>query len=116
MNPRCVGGAESRYKMGSLTITRESIEADIADYQQRIADARTKLVTLPIATNWKEHRKVKAVERALASEIKHIYRLIGYAREALAEVQKEGSKPRRGGGVRRRGVSIAVHNPPHILF
>ena len=70
-------------KCQRMELTRESIKADIQAYQQRIADARLKFAELPTATNWKERKKVGVTERALTSDIDHVYRCV-----ALAEVKK----------------------------
>jgi len=69
-----------------MKITNKTIETDIAGFQNRISEARTKLAELPAsATSWAERKKLGCRRRELESEIKHVRRLSAYARESLAE-------------------------------
>jgi hypothetical protein len=70
-------------------ITDKVIKNDIAEFEQRIQAAREKLDALPAtAIERKEHKKIKAKRRELKSEITHVKKLIGYAKEALENETK----------------------------
>jgi hypothetical protein len=66
-----------------MKLTKEQIERDVKAYQDRLSRAEAKLGELP-GRLW--GRKLVQTRRVLLSEIRHIKTLIGYAREALAEV------------------------------
>jgi hypothetical protein len=69
-----------------LILTDEDIREDIRGFEKRIQDARDKLSELPdTARTWKEQKKLKEKKRILTSEIGHVKRLIGIAKEALED-------------------------------
>ena len=74
--------------MGDLLLTEDSILKDIESYNQRIEVAQSKLSALPAnVVTWKERKKIKATRNTLVNEIEHVNRMVGYAREALAEFE-----------------------------
>lgn len=79
--------------MDDLTLIRKEIMFDIAGYWQRIRVARLRFASLPTVNSWKERRKARAIKQELVAEIAHAQRLVGYATDAFAEIQKEGSTP-----------------------
>ena len=74
-----------------MELTKQSILSDIEGYHQRIEGAKLKLAYLPVDGSYKEKRKAKAATRALTSEVDHVTRMVGYARQALVEVEKGDS-------------------------
>ena len=71
-----------------ITLTKESILADIDKFQYRVSDAERKLFELPkTATSFRDRKKIKKARRKLLYEIEHVNRMASYAREALAELQ-----------------------------
>jgi hypothetical protein len=70
-----------------MELTKEQIERDIEDYGARLGKAKAKLNDLPQQGNtWKERNRIRLARRALLSEIQLLKTMIGYARQALAEV------------------------------
>ena len=68
-----------------MNLTIDDIEADIEDFQGRIAEARSKLKALPSGRlPFEEYRTVKKQRQSLESDIKHLERLIGYASEGIS--------------------------------
>jgi len=73
--------------MAQLTLTRDSIEADIQEYEQRILSALDRLKALPAAKF--QTRKHKATRRVAGNQIDHITTMISYAKQALARLEKK---------------------------
>jgi hypothetical protein len=72
-----------------MNLTKENITEDIQDYQQRIEEAKSKILALPSATG-RSAKKMIGVERnRLLTEIRHIKRLVDHANEALEELSNE---------------------------
>ena len=70
---------ESATMTESITIT--DIEKDIQGYQARISATQSKLAGLPTGhLPYTEHKKREKQRRDLQAEIKHVQKLIGYAR------------------------------------
>lgn len=75
--------------MAQLILSRRDILDDITAYQARIKDARDRLAVLPVQKY--STRKDKAIVRVLGSEIDHVFRMVGYAKAALARLEKGDS-------------------------
>ena len=72
--------------MKIIKLTEESIREDLAGFEQRILNARQKAEALPEVTAYKERKKVLRARVALLAEIAHVQRLVGYAADALREL------------------------------
>lgn len=71
-----------------LELTVADIDQDITDFEKRIEKAKDRLRALP--SGWlpyAQHRKREKLRQDLQAEIEHVKRLIGYAREALNEME-----------------------------
>ena len=77
-----------------MELTTASIKADLEGFNQRIAGAELKLSALPVSKY--DSRKTKAARRALHAEVDHIRTLIGYATDALREVDGYDTQPAAG--------------------
>ena len=69
-----------------MELTNEAIRADIAGYQDRIQQAKNKLVGLPTsAGTWAARKQLESQRTTLADDIRRYRVLIGYAEAALIE-------------------------------
>ncbi|MEA1947004.1 MAG: hypothetical protein U9N83_06840 [Thermodesulfobacteriota bacterium] len=72
-----------------LEITDEMIMVDIQAFQNRILAAREKLAMLPTGyLIYPQNKKCEKQRREYESEIVHVKKLIGIAKEALEEVSQ----------------------------
>jgi hypothetical protein len=68
----------------SMELTIESIKADVAGFNKRIEDARSKILSLPSnVTGWPQKKKIGAERNRLMTEIDHVKRIRQYALDAL---------------------------------
>lgn len=68
----------------NLTLTKSDIEKDIKGFEDRIATAQNKLDQLPTGSlPYHESKKRKHQRRKFKAEIKHVKKLISYAKEAI---------------------------------
>jgi hypothetical protein len=73
-------------QMVELSLTRESIQADILSFEERLDKAKQHLVSLPTtAPNWQARKKIGFTRNKLLTEIDHIKRIRQYAIDSLAE-------------------------------
>ena len=78
--------------MTTLTLTRESIKADISAFESRIKTASQQLLALPAtAVGWQARKKIGVTRNKLLTEIDHVQRIRQYAIDSLAEFV-EGKK------------------------
>jgi hypothetical protein len=78
---------DARSEMAILTLTSESIEADIEAFNSRIESATQQLLALPTTTaGWQARKKLNATRNKLLTEIDHLQRIRQYAIDALTEL------------------------------
>ena len=72
--------------MATLTLTRESIQADILSFEERLDKAKQHLVSLLPATapNWQVRKKIGVTRNKLLTEIDHFKRIRQYAKDLRA--------------------------------
>ena len=69
-----------------MELTKQEIQSDIENYQRRIEKARQSMLTLPIGETWQQRKQAEASKRALSNEIKTVRLMLGYAADALREL------------------------------
>ena len=67
-----------------IDLSNEMIQSDLAGYRERLLSAETELAGLPSGhIPYQQHKAREAQRKEYLSDIEHLNRLIGYAKEGL---------------------------------